>query len=177
MAETWQLNAREIAPGNGKSMLGILNGAGSGKVIRVYRMWMLNNFIGVPYSWDRLNLEIRAITGLTVGSGAAVTPVKHDTANAALDANVVMFTGGTVSGESATLIRLLGWSENELTVGASIDAVEALIPLGVIWDTGYGSTVLQPLTLREGEGVHIKCTTDLTVGTMDIRMEFTQSSS
>jgi len=38
MAETWQLNARAIAPGKEKSMLGILNGAGSGKVIRVYRM-------------------------------------------------------------------------------------------------------------------------------------------
>jgi len=125
-----------------------------------------------------LNLEIRAITGLTVGSGAAVTPVKHDTANAALDANVVMFTGGTVSGESATLIRLLGWAKNEPVVRrGSLDTAQVLIPLGVIWDTGYGSTVLQPLTLREGEGVHIKCTTNETVGTMDIRMEFTQSSS
>lgn len=176
MAETWQINAMAVQPGNGKSMLGILNGAGSGKVVRIYRMWMLNNYSGVAYTGVTFNYEIRAITGLS--SGTNVTPVAHDTANAAFSGSVVVQTGGTVSGESATLMRLIGWSGDEPSVaGTSIDEMELLVPLNVMWDTGYGDSSVDPLTLREGEGVHIKCITNSTVGSLDFMMELTQRTS
>lgn len=177
MAETWQVMAAGVVPAANKSMLGIINAAGTSKVIRVYRIWIMNNYTAAAYTGVLSNVGIYQMTGLVVGTGAAVTPVKHDTASGALDANVGIFAGGTVSGEG-NLLRWLAYSYDEPAVGgATADEFGMLVPVALYWDTGYADTRLQPITLRSDEGIHIKWITNVTVGTVDLMMEFTQASS
>jgi hypothetical protein len=43
MADTFTAAATGATFASNKSMLGLFNGAGSGRVLRVYRIWCLNN--------------------------------------------------------------------------------------------------------------------------------------
>jgi hypothetical protein len=51
--------------------------------------------------------------------------------------------------------------------------LQNLVPLNYIWDAGYGDANVQPLTLREGEGISVKCETSTTAGYLDVAFEVT----
>ena len=73
MAQTYTLTATEISFALNKCLLGVFNGSGSSRVVRVYRIWALNN--GVTLVTGVLTaLELRRITA---GSGGTtITPAK-----------------------------------------------------------------------------------------------------
>lgn len=177
MAETWTASVQGINPAQNKYMLGMFNGSGSGRIFRVYKVLILNmqttGVTGVDTTW-----EFRQCTALTIGTGSAVTPVAHDTTNAALPAQLLIGTAiQTVTDSSIIRVWHLSSDEGAIKVGNQ-DELEMIPTYGMWWEAGaYDTTNIQPLTLREGQGLVLKFTTNSTVGTFDVAFEFTNSAT
>ena len=80
MAQTYTIAAVGVAPAASKSMVACFNGAGSGRVVRCYRAWMLNNGTTAVTGVASLVQIMRISTG---SGGSAITPTPHDSANEA----------------------------------------------------------------------------------------------
>lgn len=171
MAETYTLASTGVAYASGKSMLAIFNGAATAVVLRVYRAWVLNNGTA-SVTGVLTTFQLHITSAQSVGS--AVTPVKHDSTNAAIDAAVLAATGGTVT--DASLLRQFLFSNDEPAVSAAtMDEWELLIPLNNVWDSGYGDSNVQPITLRASQGFNIRHSGSSAVGSCDLFLEFTQT--
>lgn len=156
-----------------KCMLKVFNAAGSGVVLRVYRVWVLNNqtaaVTGVlpPFTLTRTS---------TVGSGGtAVTPVKHDTNSTNLPAQVTSSYADTVLPTIDATFRKAIFSSDEPAVGGmTTDEFEGIVPFNIFWDGGYQDTNVEPIVLREGFGVMVyTLATTGGAGNADIIIEFT----
>jgi hypothetical protein len=174
MAATYTVGAIGVGFALNKALLGIYNGSGSGQIIRVYRVWALNNGV-TAVTGVLTNLELRRIT--SGSGGSALTPMKHDSTNATFPAQIVVATNPTVS--ATDLFRRVIWSNDEASanVAASIDEMETLVPLNCIWDVGYNDLNVEPITLREGYGIALINTGNTSVGSIDVFMEVTMASS
>lgn len=156
-----------------KSMIGLYNGTGSGQILRVYRIWILNNQT-VAVTGTITNLEIRRCTALS--GGTSLTPIKHDSNNTAIPGQVIASTGGSPT--LTDLFRRALWSTDEPSANATatIDELQTLIPLGCIWDVGYGDATVEPIVCREGQGVSLQ-SLGATTGVADVFIEFTMAAS
>jgi len=169
MAATWRATSAAITYANAKDMLNVFNGAASAKIIKVYRCYFFNNGTGAV-TGVLTTLQVRRITAASVGT--AVTPVKHDTNSAALDANTTCGTNQTVTGSD--IFRRLVWSNDEPTVSAATqDEWELLVPFAEIWNAGYGDSNIEPITCRTTQGCEIFHSGSSAVGTADAELEFT----
>lgn len=175
MAETWVVRSDETTWSVNKSMLGLFNGGGSSKVVRVYRIWFANaQPTAVTGGWQEV--ELWTVSNLVIGGGASLTPVPYDPSNSALDAAIVAYTGGTATDD--TLFRKIMRDTDEVAVGGQKFACwMAMVPLSLAWDAGYSSTEVKPLVLRPGEGIHMKAISAISTGISDIAIEFTQADS
>lgn len=158
---------------NNKSMAAIFNGSGSGRIVRIQRVWMLNNqTAGVTGVLTTMNIRRTSAQS----AGTAVVPVKHDTASSTLPAQVLVATGATVTLTGVELRRWM-WSNDEPAVSSGTsDEFECLVPLNLVWDA-TGDSDIEPLVLREGEGVSIHHPGSTAVGICDIFVEFTSDAS
>lgn len=162
--ETYVVLATDVVLGNGKSMVAVLNGAGSGRIIRVHKAKLINarttNVTGVV-----TDFRVRRITNLSAGT--AITPLSMDTLDS-LPAQVIAATGGTVTEVAGDLMRYL-WSSDEWGAGtvdveAQDHGPQSLIPF---YETLDGT---KPITLREGQGLTVRCNTNTTAGTFDLEL-------
>ncbi len=150
-------------------MLTLMNPTGSGKVVKVYRVWA------------EIPSQILAITGVlylgilarcnTVSGGVTTTPVSYDSSNTAL---------GTVSSGSkrtativSTLRRVLFSNDEAVLNSATMDEYLLLNLRNEIWNSSTKNTDIQPLVLRENEGLTFQNTTATSVSFLDVFMEFT----
>ena len=173
MANTWRATSGAIAYANAKDMLNVFNATGSARIIRVYRMYFFNNGTSAV-TGVLTTLQVRRITAASVGT--AVTPVKHDTNNGALDPNTTCGTNQTVTGTD--IFRRLVWSNDEPTVSlATMDEWELLVPYAEIWNAGYGDTNVDPIVCRAVQGAEINHTGSSAVGTADAEIEFTDAAT
>lgn len=172
MTATWVLIGRDIAwSASAKYMLSIFNGVGSGKIVRVYRIWVLNNqsvaVTGVFPVYD--------IRRITAQSGVtAVAPVPYDTASTAIPAQITCGTVGTIT--MTDVFRRFVFSSDEPRTNAALsqDEIEAIPALSLIWDAGYGDSNVESIVCREGYGVVIYCAGIASAaGIVDILIEFT----
>lgn len=174
MAATHTLAGVGVTFANGKHMLSLFNGAGSGRVLRVYRAWMLNN-------------QTAAVTGVLTtmalrktsaqSGGTAISPVKHDSASASLVAQVLAAAGATVTNTADVQFRTWMWSNDEPSAStATNDEMECLIPLNCIFDA-TGDSNIEPITLRPGEGVTMQHSGTSAVGVADLFIEFTDAAT
>lgn len=173
MAQTYTAGFIGVAFGNNKSMAGIFNGSGSGRIVRVKRVWILNNqTTGVTGVLTTFNLR----RSTAQSSGTSVTPVKHDTNSETAPAQVLFAHGATVT--SADILRSWVWSNDEpaASTGTS-DELECLVPLNCVWDAATGDADIEPLVLREGQGIDVRHTGSSAVGVADIFIEYTLASS
>ena len=173
MAQTYTAAITGATFGNGKSMASLFNGTGSGQILRLYRIWVLNN-------------QTAAVTGVLTtfsirrtsaqSGGLAVVPVKHDSNSANLDAAIACATGATVTNTASTTdLRRWMWSNDEPSVSsATSDEFECLVPLNCVWDS-TGDANIEPLVIREGQGISVTHTGTTTVGLCDIFLEFTMT--
>ncbi len=153
-----------------RSMIGLYNGVGSGKVLKVYRIWGLNNQT-VAVTGVNCNLQIYTIS--TGSGGIALLPVKHDSSSPNLPSQVVCATN--MSYTNNKLIRNCYWSNDEpiLTTVGTVDEYQLLPRMSLFWDSSYRDTNVQPLVLREGQGVSLNNSTNTAVGIADFFIEFT----
>lgn len=174
MAATFTLAAVGATFANAKHMASLFNGSGSSRVLRVYRVWLLNN-------------QVTAVTGVLTtlalrrtsaqSGGTAVAPTKHDTASTSLPAQVLAAIGATVTNTADVQLRTMVWSNDEpVAAGASSDELECMIPLNCIWDS-TGDANIEPIVLREGEGLTLQHTGTSAVGLCDVFFEFTDSAT
>lgn len=174
MAATHTLAGIGVTFANGKHMLSLFNGAGSGRVLRLYRVWILNNqTAAVTGVLTTLNLRKSSAQS----GGTAITPVKHDTASSNLPAQVLAAAGATVTNTADLPFRSLVWSNDEPSVSSgSSDELECMVPLNLIWDS-TGDSNIEPITLREGQGVTLHHSGTSAVGLCDVFFEFTDSAT
>jgi hypothetical protein len=172
---TYTVGATGITFAAGKSMLAVFNGVGSERIVRVYRIFILNNQTAAV-TGVLTTFEIRRISSLS--GGTSLTFVKHDSINETPPSQIVAATGGTTVPVSGAVFRRLVWSNDEPAVGTgSWDELETIPVLSCVWDAGYGEDDVQPITLREGEGLEVAHTGTTTVGYVDVYFELTVSTS
>lgn len=159
---------------NGKHMASLFNGAGSGRVLRLYRVWILNNqTAGVTGVLTTLGLRKSS----SQSGGTSVAPTKHDSASSNLAAQILCATGATVTNTGDVPYRTMMWSNDEPAVSsATSDELECLIPLNNIWDS-TGDSNVEPITLREGQGATLHHSGTSAVGLCDIFFEFTDAAT
>ena len=156
-----------------KSMAGIFNGVGSGRVVRIQRIWMLNNQTAAV-TGVLTSCHIRRSTAQT--GGTAVVPTKHDTTSATLAAAIAVATGATCTLTGVELRRWMWSSDEPAASSGSSDEFQCLVPLNAVWDA-TGDADIEPLVLREGEGVSVHQPGANTVGLCDIFIEFTSDAA
>lgn len=164
---TWYAYADAVGfDGSGnKHFFSLLNGAASGKILRVHGLWLVN-------------LQVDAVTGVgvrfevkriaTLSGGSAITARPADTRNAALPSQVSIATGATI-GEGAFLWAFTILNDevaNASVFPANVGMMgENLIKRPVDW--------LQPITLLEAEGITLKQITATAVGQAGVLSVFT----
>ena len=175
MAQTYTQSAIAVAFANNKSMAAIFNGAGSGRVVRIKRIWVLNNQVSAV-TGVLTTFELRRISADS--GGTAITATKHDTASENLPAQVIVNTGGTVTLTSDVAFRKFMWSNDEPAVSsATNDELECLVPMNCVFDAATGDTDIEPITLRSGEGLSVQHTGSSAVGVADVFVEFTLAAT
>jgi hypothetical protein len=173
MADSWHVtnNAVGVAFASAKHLLDIFNAAASTKTIKVYRIWVYNNYVATVTGVFTA-LQVKR-TSLSSG-GTTLTPLAHNLGQAALNANTTAGTGRTITASS--IFRQILWQNDEPTVSTfDMDALLTLVPFCEVWNSGYGDSQVQPLTCRAGfaEGVTLQQPGSNTVGTCDVEAEFT----
>ncbi len=172
MAQTWTAYYSGVAFAATKNMAAVLNGHAT-EVLKIRRVGLLNaqtaGVTGVLCA-----VEFRAFfagsPGLT--SPTAVTPTSHDSTNAA-PTTATYGHAGTIAGTPLTLRRIF-WSSDEAAISAAtLDELETLVPLNIIWDAGYGDANVQPLTLRQNQMAMVYNVSGA-AGLLDTWIEFTK---
>jgi hypothetical protein len=175
VANTWRATSQAVAFASGKSMIDVFNAAASTRFIRAYRLYQFNNGTAAV-AGVLTTMRVETITTATVGT--LITPVAHDTGNAALNANTTAGTGQTAAVQS--LFRQYLWSNDEPTVSlATMDEWELLVPFAEVWNAGYGDTAIQALTCpaATARGVQIRQSGVSAVGSNDFEIEFTDAAA
>lgn len=173
MADTWRAVSLAVAFASGKSMLDVANESDSVKHIKVRRAFLFNNqTAAVTGVVTTLRLTRFAQGSTAPAGGSTVTPVAHDTSNAALDAGTTCGTGRTIT--PTDVFRQFAWSNDEPAVGTgSWDEWECIVPFACVWDAGYADSNVQPISCRAGYGFQILHNGSSAVGTADAEIEFT----
>lgn len=179
MGQTYLATATAVAWSTAnKVLLSLFNGSGSGRIVRIRRIWVLGNRVTTNTGILQQYSLYKLTTDTNTGTPTTITPVKVDTNSENLPAAIVCRTANTVNG-TATLLRRFYWSGDEASAGAlTLDELQAVPSLNCIWDVGYGNPDVQPLTLREGEGISLyQAALASSTGDVDITIEFTSDAT
>ncbi len=176
---SYTLFASTIANANDKNLLAISNATGSGKLIKIYRIWVYNPTTGTVSG---------GVTGLLLGrsatvysGGTALNFLPHSSAVAASSATP--FTGIAAASGATTITATMGTefrrvfrATDEIAAGgATMDEVQNIMPWAVLWDTGYADANVEPLVLRENQGFLIRTDSSPAnaVGNFTLKVELT----
>lgn len=162
---TYYALADAVAFAANKHMISIHNAAGTGKMIVLKKMFLINLALA-GVTGVALRQDVKRFTAVHTG-GTAVTPVSCDSSNAALPAGVTCKTGATLT--DVTLLFPITFTNDE--TGATQAFPSTMLQAGINW-LPEGSEV-QEIRLREGEGVTIKNITSTTVGSYAYLIVFT----
>jgi hypothetical protein len=157
MAATYMFRAN-ISNAINKTFFTLFNGSGSSRIIRVYRIYFVSISTAALTGGMGSVMTLDRFTG-TPGGGSAVTLIKHNTTSAnvpaqitALNGNVAITGSLTTAGTLKTFVR----SNDEPSAATlSNDELQQIYPLSIIWDGGYGDSNVEPITLRETEGLRL----------------------
>jgi hypothetical protein len=170
MADTYLAVRQQIPFATGRAMLSLFNGSGSGKIAKVYRIW-IRNVQQTALTGVSALLSVSKIVSATGGNSAQIN--RMSTASPLAPAQIVAAEIMTVGLGDA--IRRFPWSIDEPgTVSGTIDEVELNRPYVNVLDFNNNDTNIQPITLREGEGITVQCLSTISVTAFcSISFEFT----
>lgn len=175
MAASYTINTQGITWATNKNMLAIVNHTGSGVLVDVYRIWLTSlqtsAVAGGPCFLELWQCDsVASFTG-----GTAQTFVKHDTNSAAVPAQVLANSGTSTSLTKNTMItRMTQFTEEFAVSDTAMEALGFFYPIQCYWNSGYGDANIQPLRLREGQGVVLYTPSSgggTYVGSVDITVE------
>lgn len=175
MAATYivQMSGIPLALAN-ESLLALFNGSGSGKILKVYNIWLRNSVLAAQTGSQNI-IQLNRINAATA-SNYTTPPVSKDSSNASLPSQVIAGSKFTVTVD--VLFRRVAWSNDEpVPLGGSVDEAETF-PWMFLWDCGFADANVEPLVLREGFGLSINnvgltATAPANAGVIDAGMEFT----
>jgi hypothetical protein len=94
-----------------------------------------------------------------------------------LASEIAVVTGATDTVSSNVYKRFLWSTDEPAATAATIDEWQCIPIFNTVWSSGYGETEIEPIILREGEGLAIKQPGANTLGSCDIFIEFTVAAS
>jgi hypothetical protein len=164
------LHASAIAIASNKSMLALMNGVGSGVVIKILKVKIMNtqtsSVVGII-----ADFRLRRLTALT--GGTSVVPRSHDT-NDAINGSITSATGGTPTDLTGPVdLGRYVYSTDEWGPGtADVESMDH--SMQTVWAIYQHMRGEKPITIRPGEGLDVRQLTASTAGTFDIQIIFTQ---
>jgi len=153
---TYTVVAESCAFANSKQHISVFNGSGSGKIVRIIKLYMINAVDGTAISGAALRMNVRLITACS--GGTDLTAHKHDSDNPDLPAQVLLKTNATVTESSLLFPLTIANDEPLLTAGDLSTQLRA----GINWQPD-GAEV-QDFVLREGQGYTVRQVTNSAVG-------------
>lgn len=163
--ETWVALADAVTPAQNKHHIAIMNASGSGKIVKVRKLFPINVQLAAV-TGVALRFDIKRATAASAGT--TITPEKMDTNNAALPAGVTVRTNGTITEGNLLWPQIVSSEEiaanTSQLIASTLNAMLNNIPEG---------NEIQELTLRQGEGLTVKQITSSTVGSYAWLMVFT----
>lgn len=168
--QTFFVSALAVAPASGKSMIS-LSTTSTDVVLRLHAIQLYNvqssAVVGVNAQFDLTRFTSHA-------AGTALTITSNDSTNS-LSVGATARTGATLTGEVTTPLR--SWFVNLDDIGAGAAQNQGLGSLfGQNWQFLSDFTV-QPPTIRQNQGLSIRCATATVVGTVNVALLFTQDTN
>lgn len=153
MANTYQLVATAVPLiTTNESCLALFNGVGSGKIVRVYRIWARNHNIPWQVAGTQSFFSIQRISAATA-SNHTLALQTVDSSNASIPAQIISGCKFTVTNDA--LFRNCPWSNDEASLQTgTVDELQTT-NWSVFWDMDYNDSNVEPIVLREGFGVSI----------------------
>ncbi len=157
---TYSLLSSIISNANNKNLVAVNNATGSGKLIKIYRIFCWNPQTG-SVSGGMTGLLLGRISGVSSG-GTSLTFVPHSSCVSA--GSATPFTGCTAVDGATTITASIGTefrrifrATDEISAATgSRDEIENVHPWQLLWDTGYAESNVEPFILRENEGFLIR---------------------
>jgi hypothetical protein len=153
---TFYCLARSISLAQNKHLFSIYNDTGSGYLIRVPRLSIVNMSLT---SVSGVGVELDFMRTTSQSGGTVITPQKADTADVNLTATIHIATGATIAEGALLWPVTLNNDEIPLTLNATPLLDFNMIPRGMD---------VKPLCIRPGEGFSIKQITNTSVGLWSI---------
>ena len=182
MADTWRYYAASVAWTASKNLLDIWNGAASAKTVKLYRIFNFNTqTASITGVMDYALLYRFTDASAPATTGSALTGFAHRSTNTALNANTLGGTGYTtnITKSAANLLRRYLFATDEIKVAGVIEynMLEVLVPFAEVWNSGYGDSNIQPLTMNAGTatGYVFAAGSGHSNGISDIEFEFTSA--
>ena len=182
MAATYTLSFSALTTyAASKNMLAINNATGSGKVLKIYRVWIGTYQTATVSGGIGLVLFKRYVGGNYTG-GTAIPFIPHSsclTANSNTPFTGIGAASGattiTAPGVAAEEIGRIARSTDEMGAGGiTMDEIQSIPVMSLSWDAGFSDTNIQPITLRPNECFILATEAVGTyVGSPDITVELT----
>jgi hypothetical protein len=172
MAQTWTAYYASVTFAATKNMAAVLN-AHATEILKIRRVG-IQNAQTAAVTGVLCSIEMRGYFSGSPGllGATSVTPTTHDSTNTA-PASATYAHAGAISG-IATTFRRIFWSSDEAAIaGATMDELETLIPLNIIFDAGYTDANVQPMTLNQNQMAMVYNVTGA-AGLLDTWIEFTK---
>lgn len=151
-----------------KSMITLYNSTGSGKILKVWKIWGLNNQ-SVAVTGVLAELQIWKIS--SSGGGGALTPLKHNSSIPNLSSLILSSSGAT--DRLTSLFRRVIWSTDEpVATETNMDVYELRPSWNVFYDVPITNSIIEPIVLNQGEGITVYNVTNTSVGQADFFIEF-----
>jgi hypothetical protein len=171
--KTFHVTLTNILIAQNKSMASIVNAGGSGVIVKIQEIRLVNSRTAAT-TGVVADFQLKRITGHSAGTN--FTPVSSDSADT-LSGSVTVKTGATVAGESAANMKRAQWSSDEWGPGTvDVEAQDHTQQL-----TGEPLYSVRPeekpITLRPGEGMSLKQVANSVNGTFDIFIVFTEEAA
>jgi hypothetical protein len=168
MASTYIAKSLTVPFASNQHMLTVFNPAASGKIVRVYRIWIENNIVS-------------AVTGVTpilkvfrctaASAGVVIVPVSYDSTNVALG-TVAAGSKMTVTTSSLFGNRAIS-NEEPIQMQGGVEEWTNFIHTTELYNVGSRNSAIDPIVCREGQGITVQNSTATTVGNIDVFIEFT----
>ncbi len=168
--QTFFVSALAVAPASGKSMIS-LETTTANIVLRLHAIQLYNVQSGAVVG---VNAQFDLTRFTSHSAGALLTVTSNDTLNS-LSSGATARTGATLVGEVATPLR--SWFVNLDDISAGAAQNQGLGSLfGQNWQFLSDAT-MQPPTIRQNQGLSIRCATATVVGTVNVALLFTQDTN
>jgi hypothetical protein len=165
----FKATALNVVCGTSKSMLSLQNVTGSRIICRIHEIWVkptqTSAVTGVATSFKTFRIS-------THSGGTLVDSVAYDT-NDVSSQSITIRTGATVTGEATQVLDRFMSSSDEWGPG-TLDTEGMDAAFARHFPVFKRADKCKPITVRQGEGVHIKCDTTTTVGTFDFAFLYSQ---